>query len=129
MLNVRSGCFGSTSDAAYSLVEKLVNNVGELSDGNIVADASALTENSQDFIIFLFGSERGQQRKRRHSSTSTYTTGDQFPPEDQHYLFLSLPRWTTVLLTIALHLPPTTPPRSPRPKKPARPSEPCRRQM
>ncbi len=58
-VNVRSGCFGSTADAAYSLSEKLVNNLGELSDGNIVADASALTKESQDFIVLVFG-ENGQ---------------------------------------------------------------------
>ena len=75
-VNVRSGCFGSTSDAAYSLSEKLVNNVGELSDGNIVADASALTENSQDFIIFLFGANEVNNGRATFFNVAAYTTGD-----------------------------------------------------
>jgi len=75
-VNVRSGCFGSTSDAAYSLSEKLVNNLGELSEGNIVDDTSALTEQSRDFIIFVFGENAVNDGRATFFNVAAYTTGN-----------------------------------------------------
>lgn len=91
-VNVRSGCFGSTADAAYSLSEKLVNNLGELSDGNIVADASALTEESQDFIVLVFGENAVNDGRATFFNVAAYTTGDPVPSRltDRSALFVSI---------------------------------------
>lgn len=91
-VNVRSGCFGSTADAAYSLSEKLVNNLGELSDGNIVADASALTEESQDFIVLVFGENAVHDGRATFFNVAAYTTGDPVSSRltDRSALFVSI---------------------------------------
>ncbi|CAL6277989.1 unnamed protein product [Bathycoccus prasinos] len=91
-VNVRSGCFGSTADAAYSLSEKLVNNLGELSDGNIVADASALTEESQDFIVLVFGENAVHDGRATFFNVAAYTTGDPVSSQltDRSALFVSI---------------------------------------
>ncbi|CAL6276901.1 unnamed protein product [Bathycoccus prasinos] len=91
-VNVRSGCFGSTADAAYSLSEKLVNNLGELSDGNIVADASALTKESQDFIVLVFGENAVHDGRATFFNVAAYTTGDPVSSRltDRSALFVSI---------------------------------------
>ena len=75
-VQTRSGCFGSTSDAAYSLSEKLVNNLGELSDGDLILDSTAVLESNQEFVILIVGSNEVFNERATFFNIAAYTSGN-----------------------------------------------------
>ena len=95
--------------------------MGELSR-NIVADASALTENSQDFTSSSLCRTRSITEDAFFNAAA-YTTGDPVSSR-RSALFVSIVASLDDRFNNSASSSSYYPPRSPRPKKPARPSEP-----